>query len=230
MKKLLPLFLVIWVAMPLHAKELEYGIITLSANAQTEVENDELYVSLQVYEDGLNTGQLTDLVNTKTALILDTLKAFPSIDAKTTQYNTRPIYRDGKIKQWQVTQNLSLKTTEFDQMSEFIGALDNLANIQSMQFRISRSQSEQTKASLTHTAITKFKAKAKLIAQALGEENYAIVSMNVDNAYVPSPQPMYERSSKLMADGLGAPAALQGGSNQLSVNVSGSIQIPVSAP
>lgn len=226
MKKILPLLLIALFAVPLQANELQYGIITLSASAQTEVDNDELYVQLQVFEQGLNSGELTNLVNTKTALVLDTLKAFPDIEAKTTQYNTRPIYRDGKIRHWQVTQNLALKTEKFEQMSEFIGALDNLANIQSMQFRISRTQSEYTKASLTKTAITKFKAKAKLIAEALGEDSYAIVNMNVDNAYLPAPQPMYERSAMMASDMKGVPAALEGGANQLTVNVSGSIQVP----
>lgn len=225
--KLFPLFAVLlFTALPVSAEQMQYGMINLSASAETEVSNDELSVQLQVFEQGEQTAKLSDLVNTKTALVLDALKNFPDISAKTSNYNTRPIYDNGKIKAWQVTQTISLKTADFAQMSKLIGDINSMAQIQSMQFGVSKAKTDEAKQSLIKQAINDFKTKAQLVANEFDESGYDLVSLSVDSGYQ-TPRPMM--SQMMMADEAsakrGIPAALQGGSNTVSVTVSGTIQL-----
>lgn len=206
--------------------QIQLGIINLDANAIQEVENDELIARLQVTEDGRDPAQLTNLVNQKTALLLDALKNFKDIQAETSSYHTRPIYDDGKIRSWQVTQQLTLETSNFDQMSQFIADINSLANIQGMQFQVSDDKAEQVKQDLLKQAIAKFKDKAKLIAGEFDRSGYELVNLSIDGNYF-QPTPVMERAVMMSADSMskGAPAALAGGSNEVSVTVRGSIQL-----
>lgn len=205
---------------------LQLGIVNLDASASQDVENDELVARLQVLEEGRDPGQLTNLVNQKTALVLDAVKNFKAIEAKTTSYHTRPIYDDGKIRSWQVSQQLTLETSEFDQMSQFIADINSLANIQGMQFQVSDDKAEQVKQDLLKQAIQQFRTKAKVIASEFDRGGYELVNLSIDGNYF-QPTPVMERAVMMSADSMskGAPAALAGGSNEVSVTVRGSIQL-----
>lgn len=204
----------------------QMGIINLDASAQQDVENDELVTRLQVIEDGRDPAQLTDLVNQKTALVLDAVKNFKDIEAETSSYNTRPIYKNGTITSWQVSQQLTLETGNFDQMSQFIADISSLANIQAMQFQVSDARAEKVKKALLKQAISNFKDKAGLVATEFDRSSYELVNLSIDGNYF-SPRPVMERAAMMSADvaSKGAPAALAGGSNEVSVTVRGSIQL-----
>jgi predicted secreted protein len=208
------------------ADEQPMGIVNLDASASRDVENDKLVTRLQVMEEGRDPAKLTDLVNQKTALVLDAVKNFKGIEAETSSYNTRPVYKDGKIASWQVSQQLTLKTGKFDQMSQFVGDINSLANIQSMQFQVSDDRAEAIKNELLKQAIANFRDKAQLIAGEFNRSGYELVNLSIDGNYF-SPRPVMERAAMMSADSMskGAPAALAAGTNEVSVTVRGSIQL-----
>lgn len=204
----------------------QYGLVSLDASATVDVVNDELITRLQVFEEGQNSATLTNLVNKKTALVLDAVKHFKDIKAETSSYSTRPLYNDGKIKSWQVTQQLTLETSNFEQMSQFIADISSLANIQSMQFRVSKVKAEKVKQDLLKQAISNFKDKATLITTEFNRPAYELVSLSIDGNHI-TPMPVMERTAMMSADSMrkGTPAALSGGSNEVSVQVRGTIQL-----
>lgn len=221
-------FLTLFLLSPLAVAEqqMQLGIVNLDASASRDVDNDELVTRLQVIEDGRDPAQLTDLVNQKTALVLDAVKNFKDIEAETSSYNTRPIYKNGTISSWQVSQQLTLETGNFDQMSQFIADISSLANIQAMQFQVSDDKAEQVKQALLKQAIANFRDKASLVASEFDRSGYELVNLSIDGNYF-SPRPVMERGAMMSADvaSKGAPAALAGGSNEVSVTVRGSIQL-----
>lgn len=205
---------------------LQLGIVNLDASATADVDNDELVTRLQVIEDGRDPAKLTDLVNQKTTLVLDAVKHFEDIQAETSSYNTRPLYHDGKITSWQVSQQLTLETGNFEQMSRLVADISSLANIQSMQFQVSKSKAEDVKQGLLKQAIANFKDKAKLVANEFERSGYELVNLSIDGNHF-SPMPVMERATMMSADSMakGTPAALSGGSNEVTVTVRGSIQL-----
>ena len=217
-------FLTLFLLSPLAMadQQMQLGIINLDASASQDVDNDELVTRLQVIEDGRDPAQLTDLVNQKTALVLDAVKNFKDIEAETSSYNTRPVYKNGNISSWQVSQQLTLETGNFDQMSQFIADISSLANIQAMQFQVSDDKAEQVKQDLLKQAIANFRDKASLIASEFDRSGYELVNLSIDGNYF-SPRPVMERAAMMSADvaSKGAPAALAGGSNEVSVTVRG---------
>ena len=221
-------FLTLFLLSPLAVadQQMQLGIVNLDASASRDVDNDELVTRLQVIEDGRDPAQLTDLVNQKTALVLDAVKNFKDIEAETSSYNTRPIYKNGTISSWQVSQQLTLETGNFDQMSQFIADISSLANIQAMQFQVSDDKAEQVKQDLLKQAIANFRDKASLVASEFDRSGYELVNLSIDGNYS-SPRPVMERGAMMSADvaSKGAPAALAGGSNEVSVTVRGSVQL-----
>ncbi len=205
---------------------LQLGIINLDASASREVENDKLVTQLEVTESGRDPAKLTDLVNQKTALVLDAVKNFKAIEAETSSYNTQPVYDDGKITSWRVSQQLTLETSEFNQMSQLIADISSMANIQSMQFQVSDTKAEAVKQELLKEAIAKFQSKAKVVAAEFDRSGYELVNLSIDGNDF-SPRPMMERSTMMASDSMSksAPAALAGGKNEVSLTVRGSVQL-----
>lgn len=205
---------------------MQLGIINLDASATREVENDELVTRLEVIESGRDPAKLTDLVNKKTALVLDAIKNFQAIEAETSSYNTRPVYDDGKITAWQVSQQLTLETGNFDQMSQLVADISSMANIQSMQFQVSDSKAETVKQELLKEAIAKFRTKAALVAGEFDRSGYELVNLSIDGNDF-TPRPMMERATMMASDSMSksAPAALAGGKNDVTLTVRGSVQL-----
>lgn len=205
---------------------LHFDMINLQASASADVDNDELITQLQVFEEGPDPARLTSTVNKRTALVLDAINHFDAIRAKTSGYSTRPVYHKGEITHWQVSQQLTLETNDFAQMSRLVADIDRLATIQSMRFQLSREKAESVQAELTEQAIASFKNKAALIARQLDRDGYRLVTLHI-NSDPGGPMPVMERAMVMSADmgGSGVPAALSAGSNEVSVQLNGSIQL-----
>jgi predicted secreted protein len=225
MRHLLVLPLVFFsLAAPLNAQDINYNQISLTAAASQEVANDVMNARLIVQENGAKPSQLSQRVNTRMTKILAIVERSADIKAQTTNYNTQPRYKNGKITGWQVTQSLNLNSENIDQLTTLLAKLNELAHIQSMTFSVSDSLREQTKQTLTKAAIKQFRDKAQVITEQFDKTTYQLVHASVDtnsNDYTPKHM-MMERMA--VADAVSAPA-VSAGTNKITVTVSGSIEL-----
>ncbi|NQZ53410.1 MAG: SIMPL domain-containing protein [Piscirickettsiaceae bacterium] len=203
--------------------DLRYNQINLQASASLDTENDKLIAMLVVQENGQSPAILTKHVNQRMALILEKAVKFEDISTHTTSYNSRALYNKGKITSWQVSQNIKLTSQNFEQLSELVGELNDLANVQSMNFSVSDQTVERVKEQLTKEAISKFRSKASMIAKQFNEDSYRIIHVSIDsNSY--QPQPMMARSMA-MSEARGVPPTLSAGKNKISITVRGAIEL-----
>jgi predicted secreted protein len=225
MRHLLVLPLVFFsLAAPLNAQDINYNQISLTAAASQEVANDVMNARLIVQENGAKPSQLSQRVNTRMTKILAIVERSADIKAQTTNYNTQPRYKNGKITGWQVTQSLNLNSENIDQLTTLLAKLNELAHIQSMTFSVSDSLREQTKQTLTKAAIKQFRDKAQVITEQFDKTTYQLVHASVDtnsNDYTPKHM-MMERMA--VADAVSAPA-VSAGTNKITVTVNGSIEL-----
>jgi predicted secreted protein len=225
MRHLLVLPLVFFsLAAPLNAQDINYNQISLTAAASQEVANDVMNARLIVQENGAKPSQLSQRVNTRMTKILAIVERSADIKAQTTNYNTQPRYKNGKITGWQVTQSLNLNSENIDQLTTLLAKLNELAHIQSMTFSVSDSLREQTKQTLTKAAIKQFRDKAQVITEQFDKTTYQLVNASVDtnsNHYSPKHM-MMERMA--VADVVSAPA-VSAGTNKITVTVNGSIEL-----
>ena len=201
----------------------QYDRISLQAIAVNNVANDVLVTTLVVQENGQNPAKLAQRVNQKMTQVLEKVAQFNAIDSHTSHYNSHPIYKNGHISSWQVSQQLKLTSQNYDQLGKVITNLNELTTVQSMVFSVSDEVIDNTKEELTKQAITKFRTKATLIAEQFGKTSYRLVHVSVDGNQ-PIPIPMMERALMSDASNTTAPA-LSAGINKVSVTVSGTIEL-----
>lgn len=204
--------------------ERHYNQISLNSAASTHIANDLLIAMLVVEEMGSDTARLANQVNEKMAKILAKAEPFKAIDSHTVSYATRPIYKKGVIHSWHVSQTIKLSSQNFEQLSKLIAKVNPLANVQSMQFTISDSKLEQVQEELTLQAIDKFRTKAAMVTERFGKSSYVIINVNIGSNSMP-PRPMMNRSFMKAEIADAAPPALSGGTNKVTVNINGNIEL-----
>lgn len=205
---------------------LHYNLINLNATASTEVANDQVTSVVQVMLNGSDPAKLGQQVNQRSNQLLELIKNYSSITPQTTGYQTRPQYKDSQIVSWQVSQQIRLHSYDFTQMSEALGEAQDIATVQSIEFSLSDTLIETTQNELIEEAITKFRDKAALIQTQFEQPSYKLVNMSVNTSGY-APVRRMEAVSMMVADtaSKSAPAALEAGSNKVSVDVHGQIQL-----
>lgn len=204
-------------------KETLFDTVSLSASAETEVDNDRIEAVLFAEREGPSPAALADAVNREIDWALDQVKAQPKIEASTPAYQTQPIYQKGHITGWRVRQTLRLKTADADALSEMLGRLQSRLGLQGVGFLLSPEQRKATEEQLITEALGRFSQRAALVARQLGRKGYRLVSMQVNTGG--GVRPMYARGDMVMAEAAVAPPRLEGGTSQVQVTVSGTIQL-----
>lgn len=214
------------VCTPLLAEDsINYDMIQLSASASTEVSQDELSAVLQVMVTGSDPRAAADEVNQRMLKLMAELDGEESIEYSTTAYNSYPRYDEGKISQWQVSQQLRANSQDFDAFTQFITRAQSHATVQNMQFSLSEAMTEKYKNQLTRNAIDRFREKAEVVQQQFDKKGYRLVNLNIDdNSFGPRPM----RENMLMrADSRSkqAEVSVEPGKDTVTVTVSGQVQL-----
>ncbi|MDX8381528.1 MAG: SIMPL domain-containing protein [Ghiorsea sp.] len=218
-------------ATPLWAEAEKGTIVSLTAEATIEVANDEVIISFRVEERGKKLDALRQRVNQMSASIEKSLAKEKGVRLKTSSRRVDPIWQKGsyqvKREGWLVVQSGSITSKNLEDVPRWLDIIEHVgAKLQGLSFRISDSVRRETQEDLRIQAIHQFQAKANTVVHELGATYFQILHLNTGSS-TPS-RPMYrsERTymAKSMAVGDAAPA-LSSGESQISVSVSGDIEV-----
>ena len=218
----LPLLLL--AALPVRAAEPQsplFDTVSLSTQAETEVDNDRIEAVLFAEREGNDPAQLADSVNREIEWALQQLKSARGIDASTPAYQTFPLYQQGHITGWRVRQTLRLASTDMAAVSAMLGRLQARLKLQGVNFVLSPDKRRMVEEQLTREALTRFTARAAMIAKQLGRGGYRLVSLQVNGNGANPPRPQF---AAMRSDAVAAPR-LEGGRSEVQVTVSGTIQL-----
>lgn len=221
---LLSTFFFISMQLAFADNEQHFNQVNMQVTASDTIANDQLTAILVVQETGNDPAALANLVNTKMASIISKADKFNNIKHQTINYNSRPIYKNSAIKSWQVSQNIQLKSQDFEQLGKLVSQVNQLSTVQSMNFGVSDQQIEKTQDRLTEQAIKKFRHKATIITKQFAKSDYHLVNINIGNNYV-QPQRHMMRSSMAMESKADVAPALSAGTNKITVNINGTIEL-----
>jgi len=202
-------------------EESHYDRVNLSASASDEVENDLLVAVLFEQREGQDPASLAAQVNRAIAAGLERAKRIPGVKVQTLDYRTTPVYRKAVLSGWRVRQSIRLESRDTAALGRLIGDLQASLQVQSIDYRISEERRARAEDGLIKRALAGFGQRAKLIAGELGRPGYRVVSLNVATQGAPM-QPM--RLRMMAADAMAAPA-LEPGTQQLNVSVSGTVEL-----
>jgi predicted secreted protein len=200
--------------------------VDFSVQASREVANDWVRAVVGVTDEDENAAKLADRVNQAMAWALDRARAKAGIDAKSGGYSTQPVHdpRKGERRFWRASQDLLLEGADPLAMSELLGELQSRIQLRSIGFTVSPAQRRKIEDELIDEALAAFLARAQRVQTRLAGRGYQIVQISINTSGGGPPVPMM-RATMAMDSASVAPPALEAGTSELVVNVSGSIQL-----
>lgn len=211
-----------------HDEETLFNKVSLQAEAQREVPNDEMTVVVTAEAQGPDPSALAERVNKDMAWALDLAKKQPAIEAETRGYSTSPIYGKASssgsrmITGWHVRQQLQLKTTEFQELTELLGTLQERLQLTQMGFSPTPATRQKHQNELISEAMQAFKERVAIIRENMDGRDYRIIELNVNTSGF-GYRPMVMADMAVSKMERSAPA-VEGGTSEVTVTVSGSVQ------
>jgi predicted secreted protein len=201
--------------------------IDFSVQSTRQVANDWARAVVGVSEEDEDAARLADRVNQAMAWANERARAKPGIIVKSGGYSTLPIHdpRKGERRFWRASQDLLLESADARALSELLGELQSRVQLRSIEFTVSTAQRRKVEDELIDEALAAFLARAERVRERLGGRGYEIVQISIGTSGGAPPVPVMRHAAMEMDAARVAPPALEPGTTELVVHVSGSIEL-----
>ena len=207
--------------------ELAANVVVISASGQLDVPQDWLTMTLSTSRDGSDAAT----VQTQLRLAVDAALAIAKpaaaakqMDVRTGSFGVYPRHgSNGRITGWQGSAELVL---DFLKISSTAGKIPSMG-VGQVVFSLSREAQQKLESEAQAMAIERFKARASEVAKGFGFSNYTLREVSVSSADQ-GDRPVYGRAMAAQAKASmasDAPLPVEAGKSQVTVTVSGSIQL-----
>lgn len=212
-------------ALPVQAEgSLPYDRVGFTVSAEKDVENDVLTAVMSASQTGQDTAKLADEVNQAVAWAMEIAKKETAVESRTLSYTTNPVYQDGRVNGWQVSQSIELKSKDSKVLSGLLGTLQAKLRIEAVDYSISTEVRKGLEEQLITEALATFKQRAGQVQQNMGRADYRVVRLDIQTA-ADFPQPQMRMA--MDASYASAPAAptLDAGKQKVRVNIAAEIEL-----
>jgi predicted secreted protein len=147
------------------------------------------------------------------------------MDVRTGNFSLSPRYtQGGRIGSWQGTAEMVLEGRDFARITQTAGRIQSLT-VSGIGFGLSREQRLKVEGEAQALAIERFKSKAQELAKGFGFSGYSLREVSV-NANDSPPVPRFRmQASEMRAASADMPVPVQAGKSNVTVTVSGSVQL-----
>lgn len=198
--------------------------VDLSAEASRPAPNDLARATLFAEASGSAPAEAARRVNALMSEAIATTKGQSKVKVQTTGTHTYPIYaKGGRIESWRMRSEMVLESPDTSALSELVGKLQTTLGVSGVSLSPSPETRKKAESEATLEAIAAFRANAKLVADTFGKP-YRIKHLSVGSQGFQPPMPKY-RAAPMAAAMEGAPMPMEAGESQVSVSVSGQIEI-----
>jgi predicted secreted protein len=201
-----------------------FNLVTLSAQAERDVANDTLTAVLAVDTEGADPAALADGANRAMREANKVAQGYRSVNAKSLNYQTWPVYDKARIVRWRVRQELRLESRDFAQATELIGKLQSSLVVASLAVGLSPEARKQAENALIAEALAAFHERAALIRDAQKAKAYRTKDLQVNAGGGAQPR-MYAAQRAGVASAAIAPPSVEPGASSIQVTVSGTVQL-----
>ena len=194
--------------------------VNVSASSTATVTNDRLQAWLRTEAENVSPATAAAQVNTASAKALADAKAFPGIKVATMGYSTQQISEKGKPTRWRVSQTITLDASDFTAAATLLSKLqdENGLLLSAMSFSITDKTRRDAEDSVTQQAIKAWQVRAEQAAKGLGFAAWHVGHVSVQTS---GGQPFPVMRAQPMAMAAAAPVAVEGGTTDVTVTVSG---------
>ncbi len=212
----------------------EQPAVALSASASISVPNDRIQAWLRAEAESASPASAASQVNTLVAKALAEAKQYPAVKTATAGYSTQQVAEKGKTTRWRVAQTVSLDSGDFTAAATLISKLQDEGGLllSGMGFSLAESSRRAAEDALTQQAVKSWQARAQQASQALGFAGWRTGRVTVQTGDASRPYPVMR--GQVASFAAAAPVALEAGTTDVSVTVSGDALLeqarPVSRP
>ena len=211
------------------ADPLNYDVITLSAQAEREVQQDLISITFFTAQTGPTSAGVQEqlvLFTNEALAIARAKKKGSQVRVDTGGMTVSPAYdKKGSISGYAGRSTIVVSGTDMETISALTGEIKGMA-VESIDFSVSPSTAKRVLKKLTLEAIEAFQEKAIDVAAAFGAQTYKLVNANVNSG---TGHRGRATRGALMASSasmpMGGALEVEGGKEQLTASVSGSIQL-----
>ncbi|AZU55288.1 DUF541 domain-containing protein [Ralstonia pseudosolanacearum] len=201
------------------------GVLSLDAQAVAEVPTDTVTLTLGAEQDGADPGAISASLSRKTEDVIAQAKRTAGVQAETGGFNIYPnTDRNGKISVWRGRAEVRITSKDFAAASKLAGQLANQMQVQNVNFTLSREARTAAETKLVDQAVSTFRDKAQVTTKLFGYTSYAIREVRVSEGSTPSSRTWALRAAA-MTDSSPVPVPIEGGKAQVTVTVSGAVQM-----
>lgn len=195
--------------------------VNVNASATAIITNDRLQAWLRTEAENVSPAAAAAQVNATTAKALADAKAYPSVKVSTTGYSTQQIAEKGKPTRWRVAQMIGIDATDFTAAATLLSKLqdENGLLLSGMNFSIAEKTRRDAEDSVTLQAIKGWQGRAQQAAAGLGFASWRVGHVSVQTSGGGSVLPMMR--AQAMGATAAPPVAIEAGTTEVTVNVSG---------
>jgi predicted secreted protein len=164
-------------------------MLNLSANEQTEVEQDTLHANLTFSSQGRDRVSLQDEVNRKMAEALEIL-AGSEVEYSTQQYRVyqlqsgRPTRGEIDNPVWRAQQGVELHSMDSAAVLDLVAQLQELGlTMSGLNYSLSPERHEEISDSLMESALARLRSRAEAAAAAMGKSSVEFVEITMNNNF-----------------------------------------------
>jgi predicted secreted protein len=195
--------------------------VSVTATATASVANDRMQASMRAESENASAAAAASQVNATIARALAAAKGVPAVKVATTGYSTYQVTDKANAQRWRVMQTISLESTDFTATATLITRLQDEGGLllSNMAFSLSDKTRHDTEDRLTQEAIAGWQERAQRAAQGLGFDAWRPGHINVQTEggrVYPMP-----RMQALAQSSGAAPVAVEAGTSEVTVTVSG---------
>jgi predicted secreted protein len=202
------------------------GILSLTADATADVPQDTVRITLALEAENPDAAKLAQQLNQTAEAVIREAKANNRLDVRSGGYSIYPSNdnKSGRMVSWRGRIETVIESKDFAAAGELAGRVGARMPVANVQFFLSREAREKEEKRLTETAIKTFQEKAATAAKAFGYGSYTVreVSVNAGHQFMPHQS---ARADVAMMSRSSAQVPLEGGKSQVTVNVSGAVQM-----
>jgi predicted secreted protein len=201
--------------------------IAVTGAATTTVANDRMVATLRAEGEHANAASAASEVNARMAKVLAKAKAVAGVETRSAGYSTWQVWEKGRPARWKVVQSISLTGGDFAALAALVSRLqdeDGLL-VSGIAFSVAPDTRRRAEEALMREAIRAWQQRASTAADALGYASWHAGRLSVstgDAGIVPRTEMMMRAQA---APAGGAPIAIEGGTTELTVTVSGDAQL-----
>lgn len=210
---------------PAHAHdaaETRYPYASLQAEAVTEVARDTVRLTLSAEVNDAEQAQVAAALSRTVDSVMKQVRGKEGVKAYSGNFQVWPMNdKNGRISEWRGRAQIILESTDFEAASKLAAEVADRMPITNLAFSVAPRERARHEAELMQEAATAFRERAEALAKALGYESYSIREVQLGGsgaAYQPE-----RRMMAMAADSAGVGVPLEGGTEQISLSVQGTI-------